>query len=72
MGCCAYSPTVDVVGSYFPAWMLCIILGLISTIIVRLLLIHLGIYAHLRLKPLVVSCLAICFMLAVWLVFFKN
>ncbi len=72
MGGCAYSPTVDVVGSYFPAWMLCIILGLASTIIVRLLLIGLGIYPHLRLKPLVFSCLSIFFTLAVWLVFFKN
>ena len=72
MGGCAYSPTVDVVGSYFPAWMMCIILGLISTIVVRLLLIELGIHAHLRLRPLVFSCVAIFFILAVWLVFFKT
>ena len=69
---CAYSPTVDVVGSYFPAWMLCIIVGLVSTLIVRLLLIGVGIYAHLRLKPLIFSCTAIFFTMAVWLVFFKN
>jgi len=72
LGGWSYSPTVDVLGSYFPAWMGCIIIGLISTLIVRLLLIGLGIYAHLRLKPLVFSCMAICFTLATWLVFFKN
>ena len=72
MGGCAHTPTVDVVGSYFPAWMECIILGLAATTIVRLLLIQLGIYPHLRLKPLVVPCLLILFTLAVWLVFFKN
>jgi len=72
LGGCAHSPTVDVLGSYFPAWMLCIIVGLSSTLIVRLLLIGFGIYAHLRLKPLVVSCMAIFFTLATWLVFFKN
>ena len=69
---CAYSPTVDVVGSYFPAWMLCIIVGLVSTLIVRLLLIGFGIYSHLRLKPLVFSCMAISFTFVVWLAFFKN
>ncbi len=69
---CAHSPTVDVLGSYFPAWMLCIIIGIFSTLIVRLLLIGFGIHAHLRLKPLVFSCTAIFFTLAVWLVFFKN
>ncbi len=72
LGGCAHSPTVDVLGSYFPAWMLCIIIGLFSTLIVRLLLIGFGIYAHLRLKPVLFSCTAIFFTLAVWLVFFKN
>jgi len=72
LGSCAYSPTVDVVGSYFPAWMLCIIVGLVSTLIVRLLLIGFGIYPYLRLKPLVFSCMAISFTFVVWLVFFRN
>ena len=72
LGGCAYSPTVDVLGSYFSAWMLCIIIGIFSTLIVRLLLIGVGIYAHLRLKPVVFSCTTIFITLAVWLVFFKN
>ena len=72
LGGCAHSPTVDVLGSYFPAWMLCIIVGLVGTLIVRLLLIGFGIYTHLRLKPVLASCTAIFFTLAVWLVFFKN
>ncbi len=72
LGGCAHSPTVDVLGSYFPAWMLCVIIGIFSTLIVRLLLISFGIHAHLRLKPLVFSCTAIFFTLASWLVFFKN
>ncbi|MDQ1387072.1 MAG: hypothetical protein QOF56_526 [Acidobacteriaceae bacterium] len=72
LGGCAHSPTVDVLGSYFPAWMLCIIVGLLSTLIVRLLLIGFGIYSHLRLKPLVFSCMAIFFTFVVWLGIFKN
>jgi len=72
LGGCAHSPTVDVLGSYFPAWMLCIIVGLVSTLIVRLLLIGFGIYSHLRLKPLVFSGMTIAFTFAVWLGFFKN
>jgi len=72
LGGCAHSPTVDVLGSYFPAWMMCIIVGLATTLIARLLLIGYGIYAHLRLKPLVFPCMAIFFTLAVWLAFFKN
>jgi protein AaeX len=71
-GGCAYSPTVDVLGSYFPAWMACIIIGLVLTLIVRLLLIGSGIYPYLRYKTLVFPGMLIFFTLAVWLAFFKN
>ncbi len=68
---CAYSPSVDVLGSYFPAWMACIIIGLVITLITRLLLIGFGIYPYLR-KTLVLPAMLIFFTLAVWLIFFKN
>ena len=68
----AYSPSTDVLGSYFPAWMVCIVLGLAATLIVRLLLIGAGIYPHLRLKSVVMPCMVLFFTLAVWLAFFKN
>jgi len=68
----AHAPSLDVFGSYFPAWMPCIVSGLVLTIIVRLLLIGFGISAYLRPKALVYPCMMIFFTLAVWLVFFKN
>jgi len=71
-GGCAHSPTIDIFGSYFPAWMVCIVAGIFTTIIVRLLLIGFGIDAHLRLKTLVYPGMIIFFTLAVWLIFFKN
>lgn len=72
LGGCAHSPTVDVLGSYFPAWMLCIIVGLVVTLLIRLLLIGFGIYPHLRLKPVIICCMAVFFTLVIWLGFFKN
>jgi hypothetical protein len=71
-GGCAYSPSVDVLGSYFPAWMACIIIGLFMTLIARLLLIGFGIYPYLRPKSLVFPCMLIFFTLLTWLAFFKN
>lgn len=68
----AHSPTLDVIGSYFPAWMACMILGIIITVIVRLLLIGLGIQAHLGPKVLVYPCMMVVFTLAIWLILFKN
>jgi hypothetical protein len=68
----AHSPSVDVLGSYFPAWMVCILAGLGLTLIVRLLLLGLGLHAHVRPKTLVYPCLLVVFTLGVWLMFFKN
>ena len=72
-GCQAeHSPTVDVLGSYFPAWIICIVLGLALTIITRHIFIILKLHAHLRPALLVYLCLMICFTLAIWLLFFRN
>jgi hypothetical protein len=73
-GCQAagHSPTVDVLGSYFPAWIVCIVLGLALTIITRHIFIILRLHSHLRPALLVYLCLMICFTLAIWLLFFRN
>ena len=67
-----HSPTVDVLGSYFPAWMICIVLGLAATLIARQLFIGFKLDAHLHPAPLIYLCLLILFTLSIWLAFFKN
>ena len=69
---CAHSPTLDVLGSYFPAWMVCIVLGLVLTVITRQLLVGFKLNVHLRLAGLVYVCLTVQWTLAVWLLCFKN
>ena len=68
----AHSPTVDVLGSYFPAWMVCIILGLALTLVFRQVLIGFKLNSHLRPALLVYLCMAICGTLAVWLACYKS
>ena len=67
-----HSPTVDVIGSYFPAWMVCIVAGLLITLIIRWLLIGLRLNAYLHPKGLVYLCLLVLFTLSTWLLFFQN
>lgn len=50
----------------------CIILGIIITVIVRLLLIGFGIQAYVRPKTVVYPCMTIFFTLTIWLIVFKN
>ncbi len=68
----AHSPSIDVLGSYFPAWLLCTVVGVIFTIIARLLFIAWKLEAHVRPKPIVYPCLIAVFAMTVWLLFFRN
>ena len=66
------SPTLDVVGSYFPAWMACIISGILLTLVTRQFLIGFKLNAHLHPVAVVYVCMMILFTMAVWLAFFKS
>jgi len=68
----AHSPTVDVLGSYFPAWVVCIVIGLALTLVTRQIFIGLKVDAHLRPAPLIYLCLMIFYTLSFWLLFFQN
>jgi hypothetical protein len=73
-GCSAndHSPTVDILGSYFPAWIICIVLGLALTLIARQILVGFKINNHLRPAPLVYLSMLVFFTLALWVSFFRN
>jgi YtcA family len=68
----AQSPSIDVLGSYFPAWLLCIVIGVVLTIIARLLFIAWKLDTHLLPAPIVYPCLTAVFAMSVWLLFFRN
>ena len=40
---CSYSPTLNLLGSYFPAWMLCATVGIGAAVIIRQILAVAGI-----------------------------
>ena len=67
-----HSPTVDILGSYFPAWIICLVLGLALTLITRQILAGLKLHTHLWPAPLVYISLLVTFTLALWLSFFRN
>ncbi len=67
-----HSPTIDVLGSYFPAWIACIVVGLTLTLVARQLLVGFNLNSHLHPAALVYFCMMLLFTLAVWLAFFRN
>ena len=66
------SPTIDILGSYFPAWMICIVSGLTLTLISRWIIraYHLEGYAFPA--PLIYTCLMLIYIFGTWIVFYHN
>ena len=61
------APSIVVFGSYFPAWIVCAILGVVGAVVTRFILARLGIDEFLPLRLVVYLCLAIVVGLGVWL-----
>jgi hypothetical protein len=75
MGCacllvtaCSQSPSRNILGSYFPTWMLCALLGIVGTVVIRMLLIKTGVDAELPVPVLVYLSLWTAVTLGIWLV----
>ena len=66
------SPTVDVLGSYFPAWMICIVSGLMLTLVAHWIVQVCHLKPYLGPVPLIYSCLMIIFTFAIWILFYQN
>ena len=66
------SPRIDILGSYFPAWMICIVSGLTLTLISRWIIraCHLEPYASPA--PLIYPCLMIIYTFVTWIIFYQN
>ena len=69
---CRVGPSIDVLGSFFPAWMLALVIGLVITGLVRQLFIATDLHAYLRPRGLVYACLIILSTLTTWLLFLRD
>jgi len=69
---CSYSPTQDLFGSYFPAWMLCAVLGIIAAVIIREIIGVTGINDYVVAPLLTYAALAVSATLLVWLFWFGH
>jgi YtcA family len=65
---CSRAPSVEVLGSFFPAWLVCFIVAIVLTVLVRLALLRLRAKAALPL--LVYPSVAALFTFLLWLIFF--
>ena len=70
LGGCA--PVVNIEGSFFPAWLLALLIGVVLTAALRPLFARTGIEPHLGPLLLVYPCLALFLTFSLWLVLYRN
>ncbi len=68
----SHSPTVDILGSYFPAWMVCIVSGLTLTLVAHWIVQVGNLKPYIGPAPLIYSSLMIIFTFATWILFYQN
>jgi YtcA family len=65
---CSRAPSVDILGSFFPAWLFCLILAVLLAAFIRLVMSRLRV--KVVLPTLVYPSLAALLTFALWLIFF--
>jgi hypothetical protein len=68
---CSRNPSLEISGSFFPAWMLCIFMGLFATLVAKRLFLVKGIDPYLKPHLVVYGALMISLTLLAWLVFYS-
>lgn len=66
-----HAPSIDVAGSFFPVWMLCLLAAVILTTGMRLLLIRAGLEGQLGPGIVIYPSMTTLFACGIWLVFFQ-
>jgi hypothetical protein len=68
---CARAPSVDVIGSFFPAWMFCLAIGVVLTFVVRAILVRLHLETEVGPLALFYPSLLTLLTCLLWLGWFK-
>ena len=68
---CSRAPSFNVLGSFFPAWILCGLIGIVLTVMVRVFFVRVKFEQELSPLIVVYPCLAAFFTFTIWLLFFS-
>ena len=65
-------PTINIIGSFFPSWMLCAAIGIVAAWLGRRLFIRAGLDPYVGPPVLVYSSLGVLVTLVLWVAFFRG
>jgi len=65
-------PQINVIGSFFPSWMLCAAIGIVVAVLARVLFVRAGVDPYLAPRALVYPRLALLVTLVLWVTLFRG
>lgn len=68
---CERAPSIDVLGSFFPSWIFCIVAGIALTVPTRFLLIRSQLDGEIGPGVIIYPCMAALYSFSIWLIFFR-
>jgi len=68
---CGHAPNIDIIGSFFPVWMLCLTIAIVLTFVVRALLIRFQLENEVGPLAFFYPCSVLLFTSLLWLIFFR-
>jgi hypothetical protein len=68
---CSHAPSVEIVGSFFPIWMVCLTIAVILTFSARKMLVRLRIESEVGPVALFYPSMVVSFSCLLWLMFFR-
>jgi hypothetical protein len=71
MAGCGRAPSFNILGSFFPAWLICMVAGIVLAAVTHAVLTRFKLEKELRWTIVVYPCLAAFFAFTLWLVFFS-
>jgi YtcA-like protein len=66
------APSVNILGSFFPAWLICIVVGVVLTILTRRVFVAMKIASDVGPPALIYPCLAGVWIFATWFLLFGG
>ena len=69
---CSQSPSQNILGSFFPAWILCIAIGIGAAVLCRVLLGAVRLHSYLLAPPFAYLAVAVTVTLFTWLIWFGQ
>jgi len=65
-------PQLNIIGSFFPSWMLCALVGIVAALLGRRLFVRMGLDPYVGPPALVYPSLGLLVTLGLWVAFFRG